>query len=348
MNRRDFFRVRAAAPAPADDPEITLLRFARGAMATVFEALLPWGTPNADVAAPAALDLIDRVESQLTVYRPTSEVSRLNRLARHVPVPVEPGLFDLLTLAADITVQTGGAFDVTAGPLVKAWGFFHRQGRIPDDAELADALSRVGMPHLALDADRRSVRFRRDGVEINLGSIGKGYALDRAGELLRSKYGISAGLLNGGNSSALAVGTPLNDTRGWSIGLRNPADPEQRLALVRLRDRAMATSAATYQRFTYNGRTHGHLLDPRTGRPARGVAMATAFAPTAAEADALATAFYVLGPEGTRRYCERHPGVAAVLLADEPAAGLEAINLPPGDLTAAPGRIVVDSPWELA
>ncbi|HEY1380548.1 MAG TPA: FAD:protein FMN transferase [Gemmataceae bacterium] len=351
MNRRDFFQVRTAAGRAAADPspEITLLRFARSAMATVFEVLVPWGTPAAETAAADALDHIDRLEAQLTVYRDTSEVSRLNRLAGRAPVPVEPGLFDLLALAARITAETGGAFDVTAGPLIKAWGFFHRQGRVPDDAELADAMARVGTRHVALDPERRSVRYLRDGVEINLGSIGKGYALDRVGELLRRKHGVTAGLLNGGNSSVLAIGTPPNDPRGWTVGLRDPAKPEERLAIVRLRDRAMATSAATYQHFAYNDRKLGHLLDPRTGRPAAGVAMATAFAPTAAGADALATAFYVLGPEATRRYCAAHPEVAAVVLVDEPGAELEAVNLPPGDLTPAPARIATDvSPWDLA
>src|SRR5437762_10718115 len=124
MNRRDFFRVRPAGPSLDDDPEITLLRFARGAMATVFEVLLPWGTQQADAAATAALDVVDRLEAQLTVYRDTSEVSRLNRLAGRAPVPVERGLFDLLTLAARLPAGTGGAFDITGGPLVKACGFF--------------------------------------------------------------------------------------------------------------------------------------------------------------------------------------------------------------------------------
>jgi thiamine biosynthesis lipoprotein len=176
-------------------------------------------------------------------------------------------------------------------------------------------------------------------VEINLGSIGKGYALDRAGEILKDRFGIDAALLNGGNSSVLAIGAPPNDDRGWTVGLRNPAEPEERLAVVRLRDRAMATSAATYQHFGYNGRKLGHLLDPRTGRPAEGVAMATAFAATAAEADALATTFYVLGPDGTRRYCESHPAVGAILLPDEPDAALESFNLPEGDLVHAPACI---------
>jgi thiamine biosynthesis lipoprotein len=347
MNRRQFLHV--PPPNPPADPEITLLRFARTAMATVFEVLLPWGTRDGDTAAAAAFDLVDRLESQLTVYRETSEVCRLNRLAARVPVPVERGLFDLLNLAARIAAETDGAFDITAGPLVKAWGFFNRQGRVPADEELATALEKIRSKHISLDADRRSVRYDRPGVEINLASIGKGYSLDRVGELLRREFGVTAGLINGGNSSVLALGSPPNDPRGWPVGLRHPAEPERRLAVVRLRDRAMGVSASTYQNFGYNGRKIGHLLDPRTGRPAEGVALASAFAPTAAEADALATAFYVLGPAATRRYCEAHPDVAAVVLKDEAGAELEAINLPPGDLIPAPACIApADSPWEVA
>ncbi len=360
MNRRDFLHRRDTAPTAgplldwlldaAPTPESALLRFARKAMATLFEVLLPWGTPHADAAADDALNRIDRLEAQLTVYRPTSEVSRLNRLAAVAPVPVEAGLYELLALAARITEETGGAFDITAGPLIKAWGFFRRQGRVPGEDELAEALARVGMRHVALEPERRRVRYLKPGVEINLGSIGKGYALDRVGQRLRAKWGIASGLLNGGNSSILALGTPPGDPAGWTVGLRHPERPDRRLALVRLRDRAMATSGATYQHFEYNKRKLGHLLDPRCGRPAEGVASATAFAPTAAEADALATAFYVLGAEATRRYCDAHPEVGAVLLADRPDAELEVINVPPGDVAPAPAETVGadESPWELA
>ncbi len=346
MNWRDFLCA-TAEPAPAS--EITLLRFARGAMATVFEVLLPWGSPRSDAAATAALDCIDRLESQLTVYRSTSEVSRLNRVAAQAPVPVEVRLFELLSLASRITTETSGAFDITAGPLIKTWGFFHRQSRVPNDAEIALALENVGMRHVALDREVFTIRFRRFGVEINLGSIGKGYALDRAGELIRDEFGLTVGLLSGGNSSVLALATPPNDPRGWSVGLRNPVCPEERLATVRLRNRALAVSGSTYQHFAYNDRKLGHLLDPRTGKPAEGLALTAAFAPSAAEADALATAFYVLGPEATRRYLESHRDISAIVLRDEPNAELETFNLLPGDLTPAPARIpTFASLWESA
>jgi len=307
-----------------------LLRFGRRAMATQFEVILPWGTPRAEIAASDALDLIDRIESQLTVYRSTSEISRLNRIAAQAPVPVESGLFGLLQLCHRLADSTGGTFDITAGPLIKAWGFFQRAGRVPTDDELSAARAVVGMDHLALDAEQNSVRFDRLGVEINLGSIGKGYALDRAAELLCERWMISSALLDGGSSSLLSIGSPADDPRGWEIGLKHPWQ-SRRLARLRLRHRALATSGATHQHFAYNDRKLGHVLDPRTGRPAEGVALAAAIAPAAAQADALATAFFVLGVDGTEQFCAEHPEVSALILPDGPDAELRPINLSSAD-----------------
>ncbi len=335
--------------SPAD-AELTLVRYAHRAMATTFEVLLPWGTPRGDALAADAASLIDRLESQLTVFRDSSEVSRLNRTAAAAPVPVERGLFELLALCGRLSADTRGAFDVTAGPLIKAWGFYRRAGRVPSDAERDAALASMGMDHVALDTERRAVRFGRRGIEINLGSIGKGYTLDRVARRLGRRWHINSALLHGGTSSVLALGAPPHDPHGWLVGLKDPRQPSRRLAMMRLRDRAMATSGATFQHFTYNDRTLGHLLDPRTGWPAEGIAAATAFAPSAAEADALATAFYVLGPDGTARYCADHPDVAAAILPDGPDAELVTYNLAPGDVL--PGGEsdppADDALWDLA
>jgi thiamine biosynthesis lipoprotein len=312
-----------------DSPN-SLLRFGRRAMATQFDVIMPWGAPRADEAASDALDLVDRLEAQLTVYRDSSEISRLNHIAGRAPVPVESRLFALLQLARRISSETGGAFDITAGPLIKAWGFYRRDGRVPSDEELAAAMQTVGMAHVQLNETNHEVRFDRPGVEINLGSIGKGYALDRAAELLRDRWRIESALLDAGTSSVLAIGSPPNEPDGWVVGLKHPWQP-RRLARLFLRNRALATSGATHQHFDYNGRKLGHVLDPRTGRPAEGIALAAALAPTAAEADALATTFFVLGIDGTRRYCAEHREVASLLLSDGLDAKLVAINLEPCD-----------------
>ncbi len=307
------------------------MRFQRRAMATDFEVGLPFGTASAWKAAEAALDLIDQLEAQLTVYREDSEVSLLNQRAAAEWVPVEPHLFTLLQLAQRLALETAGAFDITAGALIKTWGFFRGPRRVPDPAELADVRQRVGMQHVSLDTERGAIRYARAGLEINLGSIGKGYALDRVADLLRNQWGLSSGLLHGGHSSVYAMGTEPGDSRGWAVGLSHPWDPERRLAVLRLRDRALGSSAATFRHLEYNGRKLGHILDPRSGWPAEGMASASVVAPTAAEADGLATAFYILGVDKARDYCNRHPEIGAVLL-PEGAATPVVLGLTPNEI----------------
>lgn len=312
------------APAPPPPGNLALLRVSRRAMATTFEIAIPYGTPNALPAAEAALDLIDELEEQMTVYRDTSEVSRLNAAGR--TDAMEPQLFALLQRCAVLTHDTGGAFDVACGALVKCWGFHKRQGRIPTGAELNEAMARTGFRHVILNADTRAVRFARPGVELNLGAVGKGYALDRAAELIRTQFGIRSALLHAGGSSVRAVGRPPTDFRGWRVSIRHPHDDRRTLGSVFLDDEALGTSADTYQHFEYNGKRYGHVLDPRTGRPVGGTRSASCIAPTAADADALSTAFFVGGANWTADYCSTRDHLRVVVLgeADSPST----YNLP--------------------
>ena len=334
MNRREFLHPRRLADIAgpvlgiADELEEqtpstsapVMLRFARRAMATTFEVILPFDTPAAHEFAETALDEIDRLEAQLTVYRDTSEVSRLNATASRQPVRVEANLFELLAVAERIHRDTEGAFDISVGAMIKTWGFFRRAGRVPTQEECVAVRERIGMAHVLLDPQRQTVAYVRPGLEINLGSIGKGYALDRAAQLANARNI----LIHGGHSSILALGDEAQVSRGWTVGLTDPERPQCRRALVHLRNRAMATSAITYQHIEHEGKKLGHLLDPRTAWPAEGMLSATVTAPTAAEADALATAFFILGVEKARIYCESHSDIGAVLIAAE-----------------APGRLVV-------
>jgi thiamine biosynthesis lipoprotein len=283
-------------------------------MATTFEVAVPQGShPNPMAAAEDALDLIDQLEDQLTVFREHSEVSRLNAAASLEPVGVEAGLFDLLERCSVWTRETENTFDIATGALTKAWGFFRREGRVPSPKEQAEAMSRTGMRHVILN--RGTVKFRVPGVELNLGAVGKGYALDRAAELLRTKWNVHSALLHGGSSSVYGIGTPPGDDRGWPIRLRHPFDQESDLGIVRLADRGLGTSAATFQYFEYNGRKLGHVIDPRTGWPAEVAASASVLAPTAAEADAMSTAAFILGSPGTENLVRLRPWLAAVVLA---------------------------------
>jgi thiamine biosynthesis lipoprotein len=340
--RRQFLKGRATdarldgpegVPPPAGEPGATrpagdslappllveksslVVSVCRRAMACDFEAQLAAGRKDDSMQHVfAALDLVEAIEGQLTVYRNESEVIGVNRLAAEQPVEVEPRLFALLRLAERLCRETGGALDITAGPLSEAWGFSRRQGRLPSDAEITTALQCVGMDHVVLDETQRTVAFRRPGVSVNFNSIGKGYALDRMAELLADN-GVDDYLLHGGRSSVLARGTrPGMDGVGWPIGLRHPLRPTERLAEFYLRDQALATSGSATQFFRHQGRQYGHILDPRTGRPAEGVYSATVIAPSAAEADALSTAFYVMGPDAVEQYCAGRPEISAILV----------------------------------
>jgi thiamine biosynthesis lipoprotein len=362
MHRRDFLHPRQFTQAagqvlgavgsfhavPVSPPEAepvagqALLRLARRCMATTFEFVVPVGTPQATEIGRDVFERLDSLESQLTVYRETSEVSQLNRLASFQPVPVEEGLFRLLWLASSISELTGGAFDVTAGALIKAWGFYRGPRRVPPEVERLAALERVGMRQVALDADSHTVRFLRPGLEINLGSIGKGYALDKVAAWLDAEMALPAVLLQGGSSSVYAKGSPSADNRGWPVDLLHPWQPGRHLGRVWLKNQALGTSAATFQYLEHEGRKLGHVLDPRTGWPAAGVASASVVAPTAAEADAFSTALFVGGPKLAREVCLARPDVGCVLLPEGNDAEVITLNLTPESYShpaAAPGTI---------
>jgi thiamine biosynthesis lipoprotein len=339
MNRRDFLQPTRLAEAATrlvnEEPELAcdeaaaLLQVAARAMATTFEVIVPWSTQRARTAATSALALIDDLEEQLSVYKEASEVSEINRRAAFGPLVVERRLFDLFVLANEITTATAGAFDITAGPLIRAWGFYNRSHRLPPARERREILKKVGMEKVKLDLSDRTIAFARPGVEINLGSIGKGYALDRAAEVLRSDWNVPAALIHGGKSSILAIGASPSDKRGWPVGICHPWVDDRRLGVVYLKDQALATSAATFQHLRYGGRNLGHILDPRTGWPAEGMASTSAVAPTAAQADALSTAFFILGVEPTRAYCAAHQEVGAIMLPSGTGARPVIIGLDP-------------------
>jgi FAD:protein FMN transferase len=307
-------------------------------MGSSFEVRLPVGTPGAVDLACRALDLIDALELQLTVYRDDSEVSRLNATAHLGPVEVESGLFGLLQDAVALSRETGGAYDITAGALSEAWGFVKGPKRVPDPETLADARARTGWHHFQLDPERRTVRFDRAGIRINLGSIGKGYAIDRVVELIRAYPWPTSGLVHGGRSSLYAIGSPPGRFGGrWEVALHNPFEPESPLGLFFLRNRALGTSGAAFQQFVADGRVYGHIIDPRTGEPALGPASVTVLAPSAAIADALSTAFYLLGPSAAAAYVDAHPEIGVVFVErgpDESAPRLSIFGLGEQDFFA--------------
>jgi thiamine biosynthesis lipoprotein len=306
--RRAFLTARGRTPRASD----YWIRVHRRAMACTFEITLASEDAGWVPAARAALNDIDRIEAVLSVFQETSAVSDVNRRAAAEAVVVDDQLFAVLQQCAEIHGHTGGAFDITSTPLSRCWGFMRREGRLPSPAEIAVARGDIGANAVRLDPVRRSVAFDRAGIELNLGAIGKGHALDRVAIEMR-RSGVAHALLSAGRSSLLAVG---GHDSGWQVEVVSPG-VQAALATVWLRDAALGTSGAGQQFVDIDGERYGHVIDPRTGWPARGVLSASVIAPSAAYADALSTAFLVSGIELAERYCAEHAGIMALVTPDD-------------------------------
>lgn len=303
--RRAFLSLRQSRVAQGEE---CWLHVNRKAMACRFEVTLPMSTECGVSIASEALDEVEEIENRLSIFKEESALSLLNRNAASRAVRVDRPLFELLALCREVHDETEGAFDITSGPLTRCWGFLKREGRLPSDGEIENAMAFVGCHKLMLDPATSSVQFKHKGVEINLGSIGKGYALDVVSEHFKKVN--EPTLLSAGASSFLATGS----TRAWLVGIRHPFLKQKRLASVRLRECAMSTSGSEEQSFESNGRRFGHIIDSRTGWPAEKVSSVTVVANSAALSDALATAFFVGGRELAERYCEKHQDVLAIML----------------------------------
>jgi thiamine biosynthesis lipoprotein len=302
---------------------MTLVRLARYAMATRFELAL-YGERESFLRAAGeeALDEIERLEAQLSLYRANSDVSDLNRRAAHEAVPVDPRLFALLVRARQLSEETEGAFDITIAPLMRCWGFVGGSGQMPTEEAIAEARERVGMRHVLLDESRCTVRFDREGVSLDFGAIGKGYAIERATDLLREN-GIPRALLHGGTSTVYAIGAPP-DAEGWTVAIQRPfaAEADAPLAQIVLRDAALSVSAPHGKWFETAGRRYGHVIDPYTGYPASRSLLAALVLPSATDSDALSTALLTRGVEGLPALLAAHPDARYLLAVEEETGDL--------------------------
>jgi FAD:protein FMN transferase len=308
---------------------------ARNAMATRFEIVLHGEREVAlRAAGEEALEEIERLEGQLSLFRETSEIAHVNAHAAAGPVRVSPPVFELLRRAQALTLATDGAFDITVAPLMRCWGFLRGAGRVPDAAEQANARERVGMNRVELHEADSTVRFARPGIMLDLGAIGKGYAVDRAVEVLR-EAGVGSALIHGGTSTAYGLGTPPG-VPAWSVALPRPEfgprfmtpgatatpdQPEAVLATVGLRDESLSVSAVWGRSFEAGGRVYGHVMDPRLGAPVQGAVMTAVVAPSATDTDALSTALLVLGAAGAERVAALGAGVRALVVEQSPGPG---------------------------
>ncbi len=251
-------------------------------------------------AVTAAFDEVDRIDRLMSHYKPESPLSQLNRKAYPEAVKVDPELFDFIAECLRYSRESDGAFDITVGPLMKAWGFFRGEGRMPKAAELAEARSKVGWQNVILENQERTIRFARAGVELDLGGIAKGYAVDKAVEVLK-RNGITRALVSACGSTIYGLGTPPGEN-GWEVKLRDPVSSQKTAMTVWLKDRALSVSGSYEKFFDLGGKRYSHIFDPRTGWPVQGVLSVAVLTDTGTSGDALDNVFYVRGSEEAIAY----------------------------------------------
>jgi thiamine biosynthesis lipoprotein len=273
---------------------------------------------GADREAAHVFAIVDDLEALLSNYQPQSELSRINRTAGHETVTTDPETFRFLEDSQRWSALSDGAFDITVGRLMKAWGFFRSTGHVPTAAELAQVRDVTGWRHVTLDPGTRAVRFTTDGIELDPGGIGKGFAVDAAVEAMHSD-GVSAAMLSAGSSTIYALGAPPG-TAGWKVRVPDPGHPGHPgavLSVVTLRDTSLSTANCAEKHFVSDGHRYCHIMDPRTLRPVEGRLQATVIAPSATDSDALSNVMFVEDAAGRRGVMDALPKAdrALVILA---------------------------------
>ncbi len=305
---------RADAPRTGAPRAVAYLRHTMGTYGSV--TLVTADSAASAPLAALAMAVFGRVDSLMSNWTTTSEVARINREAARTTVTVEPEVAEVIGRSLRCWRESEGAFDITVEPLVRLWGFLGGPQRVPGEAEIAETLRRVGARHVRFDPRARTIRFDREGVKIDLGGIAKGYAVQVAADSLRA-HGVRDALVDvSGNMYAL--GHPPGE-RAWRIGIRDPRGRVPFFASVALSEQGISTSGQYEQFIAANGKTYGHILNPRTGWPAAGLISVTLVSPSAYTCDTWDTPLFVLGPDEARRVAKRHPDLAAVLV--EPGHG---------------------------
>jgi FAD:protein FMN transferase len=293
------------------------------AMGTFYTMELYGANPAVlEKAAEQASGEVKRLDRMLSNYKPDSELSKVNREAGSHPVAVSPELFQLLKDCLTYSQASDGSFDVTVGPLMRVWGFYKGSGHLPKPAEVHAALDHVGYRDVMLDPGQGTVLFKRSGMSLDPGGVGKGYAVDRMVSVLRAN-GVTSALVSGGGSSIYGIGAPPDEPKGWYVEISDPKNERKTAAVVYLKNNSVSTSG-NYEKFFFaEGRLYSHIMDPRTGYPSEGMLSVSVIAPRTLDSEIWAKPFYILGRNWTIQHkskdfqvlmCEDKPGAACAWL----------------------------------
>ncbi len=300
------------APRPVQQADGTS-RLDVVAMGTLFTVVVAAEPRLAERALAEIPEELAALESRVSSWRPGSEISRLIDEAGQEAVAVSPDTLALLTLAVEISAETEGAFDVTIGPVWDLWPFRDPDRPLPTRARLDAALDLVGSDGLELRPAAQTAYLQRAGMAVSLGGVGKGFAAGRIMDALAARGVADATVSAGGD--LLLRGSGIDGP--WEVGVAHPRWPGQTIERFTASDLAMATSGNSKRRLVRSGRSYGHILDPRTGLPARGAESATVLGPDPARADAYATAVFVMGLKEGLAWIDGQAGYAALVVAED-------------------------------
>ena len=261
-----------------------------------------------------AIKEITRIERLISSWDPKSQTSEINRNAGIKPVKVDSELFDLIQRGIGISKLTDGAFDISYASMDKIWKFDGSMTEMPSTDSIKASVSKVGYRNIILDKENNTVFLKLKGMKIGFGAIGKGYAADKAKNLLISK-GVVAGIINA--SGDMNTWGKQPDGSEWKVAITNPMDKNKVFALLPINNGAVVTSGNYEKYVTFNDVRYTHIIDPRTGYPATGIISVTVFAPKAELADALATSVFVMGIEVGLNRIEQLPQVECIIIDDK-------------------------------
>ena len=271
-----------------------------------------------EAAAEAYIDTaiaeISRIENLISDWIPTTQLSEVNKNAGIQPVKVDAELFDLTQRAISFSKLTDGAFDISYASMDKIWKFDGSMTEMPSPEAIKKSVEKVGYQNIILNKEDQTIFLKLPGMKLGFGSIGKGYAADKTKQLLMQK-GVKAGIVNASGDMNSWGRQP--NSKKWKVGITNPMNPEKTFAAFSLEDNAVVTSG-TYEKFVVlDGKKYAHIIDTRTGYPARGIASVTVFAPSAELANGLSTAIIVMGQEAGMNLIAQIPNVSCVIVTDE-------------------------------
>ncbi|WP_082642999.1 FAD:protein FMN transferase [Maribacter dokdonensis] len=260
-----------------------------------------------------AVSEITRIEKLISSWDPNSQTSEINKNAGVQPVKVDAELFNLVQRGIGISTLTDGAFDISYASMDNIWKFDGSMTEMPEEAAIKASVSKVGYQNILLNKEDHTVFLKLKGMKIGFGAIGKGYAADKAKELLISK-GVVAGIINASGDMNTWGKQPNGDS--WQVAITNPMNKNKVFALLPLDNGAVVTSGNYEKYVTFNNTRYTHIIDPRSGYPATGIVSVTVFAPKAELADALATSVFVMGKEVGLNRIEQLPKVECIIIDD--------------------------------